>query len=145
MKSGKLMKTLESDESWQPDEKLAKWWSLGSWWNFRKVMKVDNLMKSFENDEKSVFSYGLYFPLFCPDEFSPKVVLWFWGDKFLHAKAKQRRKRKWFEKVFDASNRNGRKNLNQTNIQAPQYQQRLLRRTNILFTLEYYWFEQKSK
>ena len=139
------MKTLESDESWQPDEKLAKWWSLGSWWNFRKVMKVDNLMKSFENNEKSVSLTAFIFHFSVQMNFPQKLFFDFKVTNFCTQKAKQRRKRKWFEKVFDASNRNGRKNLNQTNIQAPQYQQRLLRRTNILFTLEYYWFEQKSK
>ena len=40
MKSHNLMKSSESDESRQPDEKLAKWWNKRTWWantNFSKI------------------------------------------------------------------------------------------------------------
>ena len=47
----KLMKSSESDESRQPDEKFGKWWKSTTWWKVWKVMKVDNLMKSLESDE----------------------------------------------------------------------------------------------
>ena len=39
MKVDNLMKSLESDESRQPDEKLGKWWNLRSRWKVRKRWK----------------------------------------------------------------------------------------------------------
>ena len=48
MKVDNVMKTFESDESWQLDEKFGRWWKWTTWWKVRKVIKVNNLMSEHE-------------------------------------------------------------------------------------------------
>ena len=77
MKVGNLMKSLESDESRQPDEKFGKWWKLTTWWKVWKVMKLDNLMKSWESDEiwENVEKNAICFTVFLFDIFLYKRIL----------------------------------------------------------------------
>ena len=116
MKVGNLMKSLESDESRQPDEKFGKWWNSTTWWKVGKVMKLDNLMKSWESDEiwenveKMQFASRSFFStFFCTSEFCPKVVLWIWGDLFWKAKTTEELFGKTRMKMIWRSNQTERK------------------------------------
>ena len=85
MKVGNLMKSLESDESRQPDEKFGKWWNSTTWW------KVGKVMKSGKTLEKCNLLHGLSFRHFFE-------VTYF--DKQKQQKnCLEKREWKWFEQA----------------------------------------------
>ena len=89
-------------------------------------MKLDNLMKSWENDEiwenvgKMQFASRSFFSrFFCTREFFPKVVLWFWGDLFWQAKATEELLGKTRMKMIWTSNQIKRKLWNKQLYKLP--------------------------
>ena len=98
MKVGNLMKSLESDESRQPDEKFGKWWNSTTWW------KVGKVMKSGKTLEKCNLLHGLSFRhFFVQENFAQKLFFEFEVTYFEKQKQQknclEKREWKWFEEA----------------------------------------------
>ena len=139
MKSKKLMKSSESDESRQPDEKFGKWWNSTTWW------KVGKVMKSGKTLEKCNLLHGLSFRhFFVQANFAQKLFFDFKVTYFDKQKQQknclEKREWNWFE---EATRLRG--NFEPNNCTRLPISTAILHSTILLFTFECFWVDHKSE